>query len=257
MKKSKFLKTLAAIAVGAVAVVGAFSFAACGGGEEADTGNGTENSGTENTENNPSNKPENNPGTTPSTPTVHNYTYSYTALTTAMGINDDGKQTTTDKVEVTQANLTTPNDFLKLGSGTVTWRCLKKANGGAIEVKDEGLTVTFRGTGTITIGFGSTSDSNTSGIALINSAGTYLVAESTTGTLLAADQTIADGYVNKTNLCTKVGGQKTAEAATVTYKITEAGTYTIYSSFSYIDAKDGKAKSRGCRIWSISMSDTY
>ena len=255
MKKSKFLKTLAAIAVGAVAVAGAFSFAACGGGEEAGTGNGTENPGTEN----PGNNPGNNPGTTPSTPTVHDYTYSYTALTTAMGITDDGtdKNHPNDKQAITQANLTTPNDFLKLGSGSVTWRCLKNATGGAIELKDEGLTVTFQGTGTITISFGSTSSSNTSGIALINSAGTYLVAESTTGTQLAADQTIADGYVNKKDLCTKEGGQKAAEAATVTYKITEAGTYTIYSSYSYIDAKDGKAKSRGCRVWSISMSDTY
>lgn len=252
MKKSKFLKALAAIAVGIVAVAGAFSFAACGGGEETGTGNGAENSGTDN--------PGNNPGTTPSTPTVHNYTYSYTELTTAMGITDDGtnKNHPNDKQAITQADLTAPNDFLTLGSGSVTWRCLKNATGGAIELKDEGLKVTFQGTGTITISFGSTSSSNTSGIALLNSAGTYLVAESTTGTQLAADQTIADGYVNKTNLCTKQGGQKAAEAATVTYKITEAGTYTIYSSFSYIDANDGnKAKSRGCRVWSISMSDTY
>lgn len=187
--------------------------------------------------------------------TAHNFTYSYTALTAAMGITDDGSQTTIDQVEVTQAHLTSPNDFLTLGSGSVKWRCLKKATGGAIEVKNEGFTVTFQGTGTITIGFGSTSSSNTSGLALVDSTGTYLVAESTTATKVETDETIADGYVNKAGLYTKAGGQKASEAATVTYKITAAGTYTFYSSYSYLES--GVAKSRACRIWTISMTDNY
>ncbi len=271
MKKSKFLKSAAALTLGAVAAAGCISLVACGhahttthgweknstqhwhvcdeDGEEYDKANhnyvnGTcECGATQSSQGGPSGEA-----------TLHSYNYSWTDLSNAAGWPTATDQTATDKQTVTQTHLTGNNAFLTV-AGEVTWRCYKNATGGAIEIKNNGLSVTFQGTGSITIGFGSTSSSNTSGIALLKADGTYVEVASTTGTTLAADETVADGYVNKAGLCTKAGGQKLAEAATVTYNITEAGTYTIYSSYSYLDA--GTAKSRGCRIWSIAMSDTY
>ena len=253
MKKSKFLKTLAAIAVGAVAVAGAISFAACGGGEEADTGSGTENSGTENTENNPGNKPENNPGTTPSTPTVHNYSFSWEALSTAAGYSTDQKQTNTDKQPLTAANFSGDNAFISvIDASTLTWRCYKNAKG-AFEMKGEGISVTFKGTGTLSVSFYSTGGENTSGFALVQPDGTWLKATTTTATELAADETIADGYVNKAGLYTVTG----TSAVSVSYTISTPGTYKLYSSYSYHDSKKNQDSKRGCRISGITMSDTY
>ena len=276
MKKSKFLKSVAAVTLGAVAAAGCISLVACGGGHTHTTEHGWEKNSTqhwhvcdedgeeydkanhnytlENGTKCECGATKSSQGGPSGEATLHSYNYSWTDLTTAAGWPTDTAQTTTDKQTVTQAHLTGNNAFLTV-AGEVTWRCYKNATGGAIEVKNGGLTVTFQGTGSITIGFGSTSSSNTSGKALLKADGTYVEVASTTGTTLTADETVDTGYVNKTGLCTKAGGQKLADAATVTYNITEAGTYTIYSSYSYLDA--GTAKSRGCRIWSIAMSDTY
>ena len=258
MKKSKFLKTLAAIAVGAVAAVGAISFAACGGGEEADPGNGTENSGTENPGNNPGNTPGNDPGsnigTNPgSTPTAHNCSYSWEALTTAAGYSTNATQKDTDKLTLTAANFSGENAFITvIDASTLTWRCYKQAKG-AFEMKGAGISVTFQGTGTLSVSFCSTGGDNISGFALVQPDGTWVKATSTTATELAADETIATDYVNKAGLYTVKG----TSATSVSYTISTPGTYKFYSSYSYIDAKDGKAKNRGCRISGITMSDTY
>lgn len=283
MKKNKFLKTLAAISLSAVAAAGCISLAACGHTHHTDHGwekdstyhwhvcdedqeefDKAEHTYTDGVcvcgKQEPAgggNGGGGNGGGGSSDTVSDAHTYSYTELTTAMGITDDGVQTTTDQILVTQANLTGANSFLTLtGEGEVKWRCLKKATGGAIEIKNAALSVTFQKAGTITIGFGSTKDTNVSGIALVKADGTYVEATSTTATKVEADETIAEGYVNKAGLYTKTGGQKAAEAATITYTV-EAGTYKIYGLYSYADAsKPAGAASRGTRIWSIVMANT-
>lgn len=234
MKKSRFLKTIAALAVGVVAAAGAISLAACGG-NEPDPGPG--------------------PGPGPSgEPVAHTYTYSWVDLTTAAGYSTDETQTETDKQALTQANFTGNNAFITVvDASTLTWRNYKQAKG-AFEMKGEGISVTFQGTGTITIGFCSTGGNNTSGFALVDSNGAWLEATSTTADKVAADETIAEGYVNKAGLYTVKG----TTAGTVTYTIETAGTYKFYSSYSYEDtSKDVGAASRGCRISAITMTDNY
>lgn len=234
MKKSKFLKTVAAIAVGVVAAAGAISLAACGGGDPE-----------------PTPGPGPGPGPSGGDPVAHTYTYSWTELTTAAGYDTGETQTETDKLALTQANFTGNNAFITVvDASTLTWRNYKQAKG-AFEMKGEGVSVTFQGTGTITISFCSTGGSNTSGFALVKPDGTWLEATSTTATKVAADETIADGYVNKAGLYTITG----TTAGTVTYTIETAGTYKFYSSYSYLDS--GVGKSRGCRISGISMTDNY
>ncbi len=266
MKKNKLLKTLAAISLSAVAAAGCISLAACGhthsttegwksdadkhwhvcdeDGEKFDEAAHTYVDGKCSV----CDKAEpagggNEGGGSGSEVTAHTSTYSYAAIT---GM-------TADKQTLTQADFTGANAFLTIGEG-VTYRNKaldpKGTAPDAIELKNDGISVTFQGTGTITIGFASTGGSNTSGFALIDASGAYLEG-TTTATKLAADETIAEGYVNKAGLYTVTG----TTAVTVTYTISTAGTYKLYSLYCYL--KDSAGTSRGGRITSITMTDNY
>ncbi|MDE5729267.1 MAG: hypothetical protein K2I20_03730, partial [Clostridia bacterium] len=99
----------------------------------------------------------------------------------------------------------------------------------ALEFKEDAFTVTFEGTGTLTIGFTSTGskETNISGLAVKNAAGTCLTGtvdpNGATATLITAeDDTANNGY--------NVGFYRVVanNLATVTFNITEAGTYTIW-----------------------------
>ncbi len=119
----------------------------------------------------------------------------------------------------------------------------------AIEVKDGALSVTFTGAGTLTIGFSSTGSRNTSGIALKNAEDTILAAASTPqgATLVGEADTLNAGYYQMTG----------SAAITITYNITEAGTYTIWCGMYQEDttAESGVKNARGTRIHSIVMVD--
>lgn len=268
MKNKKLLKTLAALTVSAVAAVGCLGFAACGDDHEhkydenkwvsagADghyhvcTVDGCDEHSEivaheyDDDKDDTCNKCDykrtisggNQGGSTQAT--AHTNTYSYATIPVK----------TTDKTVLTQADFTGDNAFLTVANEKVTYR----TSAGCIEVKEGGLTVTFQGTGKITIGFSSTGKApQTSGLALVKADGTYVDGVPGTGAAkLAAD----DDAQNKAGLITAQG----TSASTVEFTVTEAGTYTIYCMYSYADAsKPTGFNSRGARIHSIVMVDNY
>ena len=155
------------------------------------------------------------------------YEYSYAAI--------DNSELTAD-TKMTNEMLTGVNSFLKVGSGTATYRSKTKWKSGAdiVEIKGEGLLVTFEGTGTITIGFGSTGASNTSSFGLKDSKGNYVAATAKT----YEDPALADTYITT--------GTSVVE---VTFEITAPGTYALVGAVN-------SAHDRNVRIHSIKMEDT-
>ena len=140
--------------------------------------------------------------------------------------------TTADKQPLTADTLNNP--FLTIvDSSKVTARY--KTENYCIENKDANLKVTFKGSGTITIGYCSTSGTNNSRIRLVNSKGEYITATSFNGYTYQADE----------NAYEIIG----STATPITFTITEAGEYTI----DCVSTKAG----RGGRIYSIEMVDTY
>ncbi|MGN0813662.1 MAG: pectinesterase family protein [Candidatus Coproplasma sp.] len=149
----------------------------------------------------------------------YNYAFDYSAL--------EAKE---DKGTLAQADFTGVNSFLTVGSG-VTYRVSAKC----IENKDGGLSVTFQGTGTISIEFASTGGENNSRIGLKDSSGNYIEA-SDYGTATPVSDADAGTY--------EVVG---TSYVTVTFTVTKAGTYTI-------DCPSSVTK-RGARINAITMKD--
>lgn len=185
--------------------------------------------------NNSTSKPTNTISTPTSSPSN---TTSNTAIPSSSATNieynlDLTKITATvDKQSLTADTLNNP--FLTIvDSSKVTARY--KTENYCIENKDANLKVTFKGTGTITIGYCSTSGINNSRIRLVNSKGEYITATSFNGYTYQADE----------NAYEIIG----STATPITFTITEAGEYTI----DCVSTKAG----RGGRIYSIEMVDTY
>lgn len=159
------------------------------------------------------------------------YTYNYSAIdNSAMG---------GDQTELKQSDLSGPNAFLKLGTGTAKYRNKDKWNAGAniVEIKNAGFIVTFEGTGLITIGFSSTGSNNQSRVGLTDASGKYLPA-----VYAESDSAITKDSVQNVYL---VKGTSSSE---LTFVIDKAGEYAITGA-----AND--AYNRGCRIHSIIMED--
>ena len=153
----------------------------------------------------------------------HSYAFNYAALGTHA-----------DKDPLTQADFTGDNAFITLTeNANVTYRT---SGGGCIENKDEGISVSFQGTGTITITFASTGGSNTSRLGLLNESGEYLTATETTA-VASTEGNIGTYEVTGTSY------------VSVTYTITVSGTYTIDCPSDLLG--------RGARIQTITMVDTY
>ena len=140
-------------------------------------------------------------------------------------------ETPADKTNIEAANLTGANSFLSL-DGEPSNKCVVRAGNNCIEIKDAQLQVTFQGTGTLTVAFASTGGSNTSYFAVYKD-----------GTAIAGTTEAAE--VEGTPNVYQVTG---TTYATVTYKITEAGTYQISCP---------STPGRGGRVNSIVMADTY
>lgn len=167
-----------------------------------------------------------------------NYAYNYSLIT---GL--------TDKNAIKQENFTGDNSFLKVKEGCLTYRHKdtdSSTSPNCIEVKNDGLQVTFEGTGTISITFASTGTSNVSGLQLLDADGNIIKAKNHSSLkVLSAD----DAQGNKAGTYTAAG----TSGVTAEYEITVSGTYTIYCSYYYV--KGTEVTSRGSRITAIVMQD--
>ena len=142
--------------------------------------------------------------------------------------------TSADNADMTADTLN--NSFLTVVDSTkVKARYNNKNVNYCIENKDANLKLTFKGTGTLTIGYCSTSGSNASRIRLVNSKGEYITPTSYDGFKYCSDE---EAY--------EITG---STATSITFTITEAGEYTIDCV--------SKTTKRGGRIYSIKMVDTY
>ena len=163
---------------------------------------------------------------------TNTYTLNISELATAVG----GTDTTQDlKLALTQEHFNTAsNSFLTITNpGTSD---VYRSKYECIELKDGLLSVTFEGTGTLTIAVRSTGTSNISDIGLKGPDGSWVPA--TYDTENANVVAVAEGYYTVT------GG----DYIPLTFNITTGGTYTIESNIS---GNNGRA----VRINAITMVD--
>ena len=204
------------------------------------------------------------PDPTPGEGTAHTYTYSYANIDTTtvadMVVQPAGTTEEADKVTIKDKGAIAAgvlggegNGFLTVVSGVTYRDGLRdysktdetKKNPACIEVKDGGLTVTFQGTGTITISFSSTGSSNKSRLGVKKSGATaYLEA---TGTLPTGVTKIEAAETNGDN--TGAYEMTGTSAVTLTFTVTEAGTYVIDCP--------SNVTTRGARITGIVMVDNF
>ncbi len=173
-------------------------------------------------------------GSEPSGATAHTNTFDYSLIT---GI-------TVDKTVLTQDNFTGANAFLTVANDKVTYRVGKDC----IEIKEGALTVTFKGTGTITIEFASTGSSNKSRFMLKDASGNILEGTTTATKITATEEPTSKDPAVSVN---EAGAYEVTGTTmvSITFNITAAGTYTFVSP--------SKVTNRGCRIGSVVMVDNY
>ena len=150
-----------------------------------------------------------------------------------------GVATAADKTALKAEYFTGNNAFLTLGGSLGSSDQYRTSGSGCFELKKGTLSVTFQGTGTLTISFASTGSSNVSyaGVKF----GTEIIAPTTVGA--GATALTADGFVN-------VYSVTGTEFVTLSYEITQPGTYTICS---FQDA----TVTRGTRFQTIGMVDNH
>lgn len=163
---------------------------------------------------------------TPDTPSGSvTYTYSYAKL--------EGVSSLGDNAALSQANFIGDNAFLIIGDGVT----LRNGTKDFIQSINDGLAVEFKGTGTITVTFGSTGSTNESHFGLKNSQGVYLPASSVGSGITALDSGDDNG-------CYSVTG--TAKSV-LTFTVTQKGKY-------YLCCPNG-ITNRGARIYAVVMTD--
>lgn len=159
--------------------------------------------------------------------TPHNFSFKYSDISAA------------DQTNLTQEDFGA-DSFIKLvgGNATVQYRS------SGIDIRKEALSVTFQGTGTITISAMSTnSTSNVSSIALKAEDGTFIEAS-------IDDNVIKDDNNNYY----AVTGNKVGK---LTFTVTEPGTYIIVTFDSVMIDGTSTGTARNTRIVSIEMIDNY
>lgn len=190
------------------------------------------------------------------TPTItdHNYSFDPSSLTA-----------TSDKQAITTFGENSPLAVKTSSNDTIMRTNSTSGVVEKIETKNDNLTVTFQGTGTITISFASTGGAgsgyvaNVSALGLKDSNGHFLTG-TTDATLIVSGNQFDDCgtdasdnkiTVSKTWTEADAGAYYVAGTTyiTVTYTITEAGTYTISSPSG--------TTGRGARINSITLVDRY
>ena len=171
-------------------------------------------------------------GTGQETPT--NYSFSLEELIKAMTARLGSAPT--DNAQLAESDFTGDNAFLKLLAEDSNNK-YRTASSGCFEIKNEAISVTFKGTGTLSVGFASTGASNVSSFALKAADGSYLQATSKEE---AEEVTIDSGTAYTV---------KGTAFTTISYTITKAGTYTFCAA---VTSDTG----RNTRINSVEMKDT-
>ncbi|MGM9970299.1 MAG: pectinesterase family protein [Anaeroplasma sp.] len=128
------------------------------------------------------------------------------------------------------------NDFLTVVDSSKVTSRVKDGAVYCIENKDGNLEVTFKGTGTITISYCSTSGTNNSRIRVVDENGVACSATNIDSAFTYVEAETAYEIFGST-------------AKSITFNVTAAGTYTI----DCVSASAG----RGGRIYAIEMTDTY
>lgn len=159
------------------------------------------------------------------------------ALFASLGNSDATALYDCDKAPVTTEML--QNTALEV-DGAVTFRSLYTSSLGVVEVaKGAGIKVTFKGTGTLKLTMLSSSSSNTSTFGVKDKEGNFIAANTGFGSDITA---VTD--TNTYNIKGTSGGDK----ATITYNITEAGTYEVFIPSSSANV---------ARIATLEASDNY
>ncbi len=176
--------------------------------------------------------------TVPTQATVDTYNFSLQELidsiTTVLGTAP------ADKTALKADYFTGANAFLTLGGSLGSSDQYRTSSGGCFEIKKGTLSVTFQGTGTLTVAFASTGGSNKSRLALMDSTGAIVAAQKTeTSTAALVTDGIEDGAY-------EVSG---TAFITLSFEITQPGTYTICAKYG--------VQNRGVRINAISMTDNH
>lgn len=199
--------------------------------------------------------------------------FSYDALLAAIGIDPPKgyNSEAPDGTALQASYFTGVNSFITLSSASSNKVVGKKADGSngtgaSMEIKDGALSVTFEGTGTLIVNFGSTSSGNTSGLAVKNASGVCLTgtpSASKDGAPVPAlvDNTVANYELNEGFYQVKGAQNSGVGQAVVTFNITEAGTYTIWGGI--YEPKDDPNNpgttipnnKRGTRVFAIKMVD--
>ncbi len=166
--------------------------------------------------------------------TIENH-YSFDAL--AAAVSDPSLNT----LALTQADFTGVNAFITLiPGGTVNYR---GPSNNVLEIKNEALSVTYQGTGTLVIQARSTSNSNTSAIAIKGPDGNYIE-----GTYTSANVQKDDNL----NVYTVTGAMNE-----ISFIISQPGTYTFCTLSSVTVNGTPVSTARNTRIGAIDMTDVF
>ena len=166
--------------------------------------------------------------------TVENH-YSFDALAAVVSDPAAGSLT------LTQDDFTGVNSFITVvAGGTVNYR---GPSNNVLEIKNEALSVTFQGTGTLVIQARSTSNSNTSSIAIKGPDGNYVE-----GTYTSANVQKDDAL----NVYTVTGAMNE-----ISFIISQPGTYTLCTLSSVTVNGSPVGTGRNTRIGAIDMTDVF
>ncbi len=173
--------------------------------------------------------------TTASQKTADTYNFSLAALIEEM--TKKLGSAPADKAQLAAGYFTGDNAFMDV---TVVDKNdqYRTSGSGCFEIKKGTVQVTFKGTGTLSVSFASTGGSNNSRLALLDGKGKIVAAKDKGGATLVETGDDAGSY--------EITGTK---YVTVTFEITNPGTYTICSMYG--------TTGRGMRINAISMTDNH
>ena len=172
--------------------------------------------------------------TLPKTAQTDNYEFSYSALTAKM--TEILGSAPADKTALKGEYFAGDNGFLTFnGTGDKNDQ-YRTSGGGCVEIKKGYFTVTFKGTGKLTVSFASTGGANASRIAVTDAENAYVKGEGTATEIAEGDE--------------KGSYEVTGTAyVTVVFEITQPGTYTVRCEYG--------VTGRGARVNAITIADNH
>jgi hypothetical protein len=150
-----------------------------------------------------------------------------------------------ENAAITSADLVGSNEFLSPAGGSVIYRT--SGSGAYLQIRDNSLSVTFLGTGTLVVGISSTGSVNTSAFGLINEFGNIIDGSTSANTFTEQDADCVVGGNSHVGLYRIYGTNTTI----IEYNITRAGTYTLSGTYYTVNG------SRGCNLKLLEMVDKY